>query len=100
MTWQPVSFAAWLRQRKCAVLAFYHRCRRILEADLVIAIRTEPKPTPSLPPLLDYHPSEALGLREAMIRDRQAAMERRDMRAVHEIENDLRDVTLAMMSRG
>lgn len=53
-----------------------------------------------MPQPLDYLRSEALPLREAMIRDRQAAMDRRDMRAVNEIEADLREVTRVMMSRG
>ena len=59
------------------------------------------KPLPRSPALLDYQLTEALSLRAAMIRDRQAAMARRDMRAVHEIEADIRDVVMvAMMGRG
>jgi hypothetical protein len=58
------------------------------------------KPAPRSMPLLDYQLTEALSLRAAMIRDRHAAMQRRDMRAVHEIEVDIRAVTLEMMGRG
>jgi adenosine deaminase len=53
MTWRPVSFAGLTRQLNCVARASYHRFRRILEADLVIAIRTEPKPMQSLPAPLE-----------------------------------------------
>jgi hypothetical protein len=58
------------------------------------------KPVPRSQQLLDYHLTEALSLRAAMIRDRDRAMRRRDMQAVSEIEADLRDVVMvAMMGR-
>ncbi len=80
---------------------FYQPWPRISVAGSQLAKDAPIKPAPSLQPPLDYHLSEALALRAAMMRDRQDAMQRRDMRAVNAIESDLRDVVMvAMMARG
>lgn len=50
--------------------------------------------------MTDYTPSEAPHLKAAMLRDRDRAVRRMDMRAVHEIEADLRDVTNAILAQG
>ncbi len=101
MTWQPVSFVEPILQHSFGDPVSYPNWTLRNGADLVIVPITSPKPKPSLPPLLDYHPTEALALREAMMRDRDRAMQRRDMRAVNQIESDLRDVVMvAMMGRG
>ena len=97
----PVSFVEQILRCSIAVPADYLHCLWDLEDASDTVPITSPKPKPSLPPPLDYHPTEALALREAMMRDRQAAMQRRDMRAVNQIESDLRDVVMvAMMGRG
>ena len=45
-------------------------------------------------------PEELLQLREALARDWIKAKHRRDMRTCHQIEKDLREVTLKILGRG
>jgi hypothetical protein len=98
--WHNASFAALIRQLNSDALGFIRAFHRKSGVGSATAKDAPIKPAPRSQRPLDYHPSEALSLREAMIRDRQAAMQRRDMRAVHEIEADIRAVTLAMMGKG
>lgn len=100
MTWQPAYSVEPIHLSSCAVLAYtqsWHQRNEVVSVSVPI---TSLKPRPSLPLPLDYCQTEALDLRAAMMRDRQAAINRRDMRAVHEIESDLRDVTRAILTRG
>ena len=80
---------------------YYQPWPRTSGEGLQLASTAPIKPAPRSQRLLDYQLTEALSLRAALIRDRKAAMARRDMRAVHEIEADIRDVVMvAMMGRG
>jgi hypothetical protein len=100
MTCPPASSAERKPQSNTAGPDFYQLWPRTSEAGLQLAKDAPIKPAPRSQPLLDYHLTEALSLRAAMIRDRQAAINRRDMQAVNEIEADLRDVVMvAMMGR-
>ncbi len=98
--WQSAISADGILPYNIEGLVTFPPCLPTSEAVWVRVPITSPKPRPSSPQPSDYLPSEALSLREAMIRDRQAAMQRRDMRAVHEIEADIRAVTMAMLGRG
>ena len=89
------------RQSNTAGPDYYQPWPRTNAAGLQLALTAPIKLAPRSQPLLDYRLNEALSLRAAMIRDRDRAMQRRDMRAVHEIEADIRDVVMvAMMGRG
>ena len=101
MTCQLASSAERRPRSNTAGPDFYQPWPRTSAAGSQLALTAPIKPAPRSQRLLDYQLTEALSLRAAMIRDRQAAMARRDMRAVHEIEADIRDVVMvAMMGRG
>jgi len=100
MTCPPVSSAERKPQSNTVGPDFYQPWPRTSGVGLQLALAAPIKPAPRSQQLLDYHLTEALSLRAAMIRDRDRAMQRRDMRAVSEIEADLRDVVMvAMMGR-
>lgn len=97
MSWHPV-FSAERKRPSNTVGPDYYQPWPRTNADVSQLAPAAPiRPRPRSQPPLDYHPSEALALKEAMQRDRQAAILRRDMQAVHQIESDLRDVTRAIL---
>jgi len=100
MRWPTAYSVVPTRLSNTAGPDFYQLWPRTSAEGLQLAKDAPIKPAPRSQQLLDYHLTEALSLRAAMIRDRQAAINRRDMRAVNEIEADLRDVVMvAMMGR-
>lgn len=97
MSWHPVFSADRKPPFNTAGPDYYQPWPRTSAGGLQLVLAAPTKPRPRSQPPSDYHPTEALALKEAMQRDRQAAILRRDMQAVHQIESDLRDVTRAIL---
>lgn len=93
MSWHPVFSAERKPPFNTVGPDYYQPWPRTNAGGLQLVMAAPIRPWPRLQPPLDYQPTEALALKEAMQRDRQAAILRRDMQAVHQIESDLRDVT-------
>lgn len=76
--------------------AFFVSCRGTFKAGSDTALTMKPTPQPkSLPPLV----LTSTHRREAMILDLNAAVKRRDMRAVHALEQQLARLTTMILRR-